>query len=277
MPSGRPARATLHKPSHNVRPRAAALSEQGRRAHQVNAHYINGIARVGAAVAALLVLAVCAGTSTRPTTPVAPTAIPQERQVVYVVRRGWHIDIGIARGDAQPPLLQVAAALPEARYLLFGFGDRRYLLHGGAGNLAAALWGGAGLVLVTSLESQQPRQVFGPDSVVEVTLTPHQMGGLQAFIGRSFAARDGALVPVPPGPHAVGSFSAFYESAQSYSARHTCNTWAAEVLESAQLPINSSGVAFAWQLWQQVLRLRSQGGGTYSYALGAQLALLSAV
>jgi uncharacterized protein (TIGR02117 family) len=256
-------------------PRAAALSEWGRGAHQVNAHYINGIARLGTAVAALLVLAVCTGTSTRSTTPTAPTAIPPEREVVYVVRRGWHIDIGIARVDAQPPLLQVAAALPEARYLLFGFGDRRYLLHGGAGNMVAALWGGAGLVVVTSLGSQQPRQVFGPDNVVEVILTRQQMSSLQVFIGRSFAARDGALVPIPPGPHAVGSFSAFYESAQRYSALHTCNTWAAEVLQSAQLPINSSGVEFAWQLWQQVLHLGSEGGGTYAYARGTQHALLS--
>jgi uncharacterized protein (TIGR02117 family) len=257
--------------------RAAALPEWRRRAHQVNAHYIIGIARVGAAAAALLAFAACTDTSTRPTVPAAPTTAAQERQVVYVVRRGWHIDIGIAREDVQPPLLQVAAALPEAHYLLFGFGDRSYLLHGGAGHMVAALWGGAGLVVVTSLGSQQPGQVFGPDNVREVPLTPQQMSGLQAFIGRSFAAHDGALEPVPPGAHAVGSFSAFYESAQHYSALHTCNTWAAEVLQSAQLPINSSGVEFAWQLWQQVLRLGSQGGGTYGYARGTQHALLIVV
>ena len=276
MPSARRARATLHKPSHNVLASRGALRVDPR-AHQVNVHYINGIARVRALVAGLLVLAACSGAATRSTTPAAPTAASQQRQLVYVVRRGWHIDIGIARADAQPPLLQVAAAFPEARYLLFGFGDRRYLLNGGAGNMVAALWGGAGLVLVTSLESQQPRQVFGPDNVIELTLTPQQMSGLQAFIGRSLAARDGALLPVPPGPHAVGSFSAFYESAQRYSARHTCNTWAAEVLESAQLPIDSSAVEFAWQLWQQVVRLGSQGGDTYGYARGAPLALLSVV
>jgi Protein of unknown function (DUF2459) len=246
-----------------------------RRAHQVNVHYINGIARVRALVAGLLVLAACSGAATRSTTPAAPTAASQQRQLVYVVRRGWHIDIGIARADAQPPLLQVAAAFPEARYLLFGFGDRRYLLNGGAGNMVAALWGGAGLVVVTSLGSQQLRQVFGPESVVEVTLTPQQMSGLQAFIARSFAVRDGALVPVPPGPHAVSSFSAFYEAAQRYSALHTCNTWAAEVLQSAQLPIDTFGVEFAWQLWQQVLRLESRGSGTYAYARGIPHALLS--
>jgi uncharacterized protein (TIGR02117 family) len=258
-----------------MRSRGTALSEWGRRAHQVNAHHINVIAGACAAGAALLVLAACTGISTHSTPPAPPTPASQERQTVYVVRRGWHIDIGIARGDAQPPLLQVAAAFPQARYLLFGFGDRRYLLHGGAGNMVAALWGGAGLVLVTSLGPQQPEQVFGRESVVVVALTPKQMSDLQAFIGRSFAAHDGALVPVPPGPHSVGSFNTFYESAQRYSALHTCNTWAAEVLQSAQLPINSSGVEFASQLWQQVRRLGSPHDGTYAYARGTRHALLS--
>ena len=216
----------------------------------------------GAAVTALLALAACGGLSTRDTAPAPPTPATHQRLPVYVVKRGWHVDIGIAVADAQPPLSSVAAAFPESRYLLFGFGDRRYLLNGGAGNMAAALWGGAGLVLVTSVGLQSPEQVFGRDSVVRVLLTQQQMSELQGFIGRTFAARDGAIVPVTPGPHAVGSYSAYYESVQRYSAVHTCNTWAAEVLKSAELPVSSAGVEFAWQLWQQVRRLESQGADT---------------
>ena len=217
------------------------------------------IALAGAAAAALLALAACAGPSTRATASGPQTPVTHERLPVYVVKRGWHVDIGIALADAQPPLLPVAAAFPGSRYLLFGFGDRRYLLNGGAGNMAAALWGGAGLVLVTSVGLQSPEQVFGRDSVVRVLLTQQQMSELQGFIGRTFAARDGAIVPVTPGPHAVGSYSAYYESVQRYSAVHTCNTWAAEVLKSAELPVSSAGVEFAWQLWQQVRRLEPQG------------------
>jgi len=64
-------------------------------------------------------------------------------------------------------------------------------------------------------------------------------------------------VPVVAGPHAVGSYSAYYESIQHYSALHTCNTWAAEALQSANLPVSSSGVEFSSQLWQQVRKLQS--------------------
>jgi hypothetical protein len=210
----------------------------------------------------LLALAACAGPPTRATAPEPRTPATHERLPVYVIKRGWHVDIGIALADAQPPLLPVATAFPASRYLLFGFGDRRYLLHGGAGNMAAALGGDAGLIVVTSIGPQPPERVFGQDSVVRVALTAQQMTDLQGSIGRSFATRDGAIVPVTPGPHAVGSYSAYYESVQRYSGLHTCNTWAAEVLSSAQLPVRSSGVEFAWQLWQQVRRLESQGADT---------------
>ena len=209
----------------------------------------------GAAVTALLALAACGGLSTRDTAPAPPTPATHQRLPVYVVKRGWHVDIGIAVADAQPPLSSVAAAFPESRYLLFGFGDRRYLLNGGAGNMAAALWGDAGLVLVTSVGAHELEQVFGRDDVVQLALTPLQMSELQAFIGRTFTARDGTVVRVAPGPHAVGSYSAYYESVTRYSARHTCNTWAAEALRSAELSVSSSGVEFAGQLWQQVQRL----------------------
>ena len=137
--------------------------------------------------------------------------------------------------------------------------------------MAAALWGGAGLVLVTSVGRQQPEQVFGPDNVVRVALTPRQMSDLQGFIGRSFAWRDGAIVPALPGSHAVGSYSAYYESLQRYSALHTCNTWAAEALKSAELPVSSSGVEFAWQLWEQVRRLDTASPGAGSPKAAASI------
>ena len=50
-----------------------------------------------------------------------------DRTVIYVVRRSWHIDLGFAAADLQPPLNAVAAKFPGARFVFFGFGDRHYL------------------------------------------------------------------------------------------------------------------------------------------------------
>jgi uncharacterized protein (TIGR02117 family) len=228
----------------------------------VNAQHLKTLAFAGPAAAALLALTACAGVSTRSSAPAVQSAPTLERVSVYVVKRGWHIDIGIARADALAPLQPVAAMFPQAQYLLFGFGERHYLLNGGAANALGALWGGAGLVMLTSIAAQPLEQVFGADSVIRLAVTLQQMSALQAFIGHTFALRAGAVVPVPAGPHAVVSYSAFYESTARYSARHTCNTWAAEALQAAQLPVSSSGVEFSGQLWRQVrsaLRDATQG------------------
>jgi hypothetical protein len=41
-----------------------------------------------------------------------------------------------------------------------------------------------------------------------------------------------------------------------YSALHTCNTWASEVLRAAPLRTHRWGVLFAGQVWSQVRRLQ---------------------
>jgi hypothetical protein len=164
------------------------------------------------------------------------------------------VDVGLAVPDLQPRLRTVGTALQGSRYLLFGFGDRHYLLHRDAGNLLAALWAGPGIILVTSLRSR-PEDIFASDSVVRLAVTPQQMRDLQAFIWYALGARD-SPTPLAPGPYPE---SAYYESAFRYSAMYTCNTWAADALSSAGLPVDSAGVAFAWQLWHQVQRAHDQG------------------
>jgi hypothetical protein len=193
--------------------------------------------------------AACSSMSTHEV-PAAGRATP-ETLSIYVVKRGWHVDVGIATTDVLPVLQPVSAALPGSRYLLFGFGERRYLLHPDAGTMVGALWPGAALVMVTSLRMTQPQDAFGKDSVVRLQATPQQMSSLQSFIAQSLALHDGVPVPVVPAPVE----GAYYESSQRYSAAHTCNTWAAQALQAAQLPIDSSGVEFAWQLWHQVQHL----------------------
>jgi len=214
-------------------------------------------------------LAACAGVPTRETALPATAAETQARFAVYVIKRGWHVDVGMATADVQPVLQPVSAAFAGSRYLLFGFGNRRYLLQrGGAVNLVAAVFPGPGLVMVTSLHAPQLEDVFGTGSVVRIALTPQQMSGLQAFIGRSLAAHGGALVPVAPG---LFEGSAYYKAVQRYSALYTCNTWAAEALKAAQLSVDAD-VEFAWQLWSQVQHLASPNTRARSPPLAVKLA-----
>jgi Protein of unknown function (DUF2459) len=173
-----------------------------------------------------------------------------------VVRRGWHIDIGFAVTDLELPLCSIAANLPAATFIFFGFGDMHYLMskHHGSSTLSAALWPGAGIMLVTGLAAT-PQQGFGPSHVVELNVTALESRQLQSFIWNSFAISEGRAAPYHPGPY---EDSFYYLALPHYSALHTCNTWAARALHAAGLPIRSSAVWFAGQLWGQVRRLQKQ-------------------
>jgi hypothetical protein len=153
---------------------------------------------------------------------------------IYVVRRAWHIDIGFASSDLPPPLSALATGFPGVHYLLFGFGDRRYLQSKNKQlpNMLGALWPGAGLILMTALATT-PAQAFGAGNLIALPVSAEQMRAAQASVWASIATR----------------------ATQDYSALHTCNTWAAEVLRAAGLPIRSSDVVFAGQLWKQTRRL----------------------
>ncbi len=191
-----------------------------------------------------------------------PPAVPGASSVgigapiaVYVARREWHIDVGFAAADLDPALLPVKTRFATAKYLFFGFGDRRYLLtkSKNAPLLLGALWPGPALLLVTAIDGI-PTVAFGQSHVIRIELSAVQGHAMQAFIRASMEGSD--LTPLAPGPYAE---SAFYAATQQYSALHTCNTWAAEALRSADQPIRASGVIFAGQLWHQVLHLGPPG------------------
>jgi Protein of unknown function (DUF2459) len=183
--------------------------------------------------------------------------------VIYVVRRGWHIDIGFAAADLQPPLNAVAAQFPEVRYLFFGFGDQHYVLakHRNAPVSLGALWPGPGMILATALASS-PQVAFGAAHVATLFVTEKQARDTQAFVWRSLDKQSAEQESGGNGikPYAAGPYegSLYFAGAPRYSAFHTCNTWAAESLRAAALPIHSAGVIFAGQLWTQVRRLEKK-------------------
>jgi uncharacterized protein (TIGR02117 family) len=209
----------------------------------------------------VLLVALLAACSAAPRRP-APESSDSDRvaetaATVYVVKRGWHVDVGIGASDLTGVLSQVRASFPGTHYVLFGFGDRHYLLHRNGSTLMSALLPGPGLVLATSIP-RPLEQTFDADDVVQIRITRSGMDALQAYVTRTLAVTDGgAIEAVESGPYAS---SRYYESTQRYSAVYTCNTWAADALSTAGLPVRATGVAFAGTLWRQVRPLRAPGG-----------------
>jgi hypothetical protein len=199
---------------------------------------------------------------------------PAAGSAIYLVRRGWHIEVGFDVAELQPPLNSLVTQFPGARYLFFGFGDQHYLLakHHNGPVLLGALWPGRAMLLVTGLSSP-PQQAFGADQVAVLAVAAEQTRRAQAFIWQSLDTRSldrqssealasngperssnsaDQLKPYQRGPY---EGSLYFSATPTYSAFHTCNTWAAEVLHAATLPVHSGGVVFAGQLWRQVRRL----------------------
>jgi Protein of unknown function (DUF2459) len=219
------------------------------------------LATMAMAIAMLLWLAGCA--SDRGADNAAVNAIADEQATaarnvtrnvtIYVVRRGWHIDVGFAAEDLAGPLRAAREQFPQARFFTFGFGDRRYLHAHNPDfpNMLAALWPGDGLMLITALQAT-PQQAFGDSQVVELSVSAAQALQAQRRMGASMSLLDGRPQSDGPGPY---EGSAYWRSSLRYSAVYTCNTWAAQVLASAGLPLPVRAVVFAGQVWRPVLRL----------------------
>ena len=173
---------------------------------------------------------------------------------IYIARRGWHIDIGMAVTDLAPPLNQVVPDLPGTRYVFFGFADKHYLLAAkhNAPVLFSALWPGAGIVLATGLPNS-PAEAFGEKHVIALSVRAEQMRDLQSFIWRSLRTQDEVLTVYQQGPY---DGSVYFLAVPKYSAFRTCNTWGAEALRAAGFRVHAKGVVFAWQLWMQARRLK---------------------
>lgn len=200
-----------------------------------------------------LALAACR-TAPRRAVDVGPRGEAGPPVTIYVIKRSWHTDIGFDAHDLHLPLAALRPALPEAHYLLFGFGDKHYLLHRGnsfAGMLGA-VWPGEGLVLVTGLEGT-PEQAFGVNGVTRLRVSVAQARRLEEFVWNTLATPEGAATALAPGPY---SGSLYYKSTLRYSGLHTCNTWTAEGLQTAGLAVHSFGVEFSGQVWRQVQRLK---------------------
>jgi hypothetical protein len=178
------------------------------------------------------------------------------RHTVYVVRRGYHTDIGLNIGDLTGPLAAVAARFPSAKTLLVGFGDRTFVTtrRRWLGDWLLALLPGRGAMLVTGLRTT-PEAAFGAPSVVRFTLDESRFEGIEAYVNGSFAIAQDAPVWIGDGPYAG---SLFYASARTYDLLDTCNTWTSAALRSGRLDAPVAFTLFSGQTIRDARRLAAK-------------------
>jgi hypothetical protein len=112
------------------------------------------------------------------------------------------------------------------------------------------------VVLIIPLE-QAPTAFFTAGSNVFATpVSQDRLDRLSQFLWE-YLEKDLKNLPrrIDDGPYPNSSF---YASSGTYSLRNTCNTWTAEALRVAGLPVSPVGVVFAHQVVGQVRGLALQ-------------------
>jgi uncharacterized protein (TIGR02117 family) len=199
-----------------------------------------------------VVVTLCGVVGCTPWAPVNPYAgsVPGT-EVIYVVSGGWHTELALPVEALSGPLSALKPEFPGARYLVFGWGARDYYMaqNAGIGDLLRAAAPGPAVMLVIPLQIS-PEAFFGDSNVFVLPASREGIQRLSEFLWDYLVnEQQGILDRVGAGPYPQ---SMFYASTGTYNLGHTCNTWTAEALRIAGLPVNAAGVVFAGQILDQL-------------------------
>ena len=154
--------------------------------------------------------------------------------------------------DISAAILPEMKDFPSAEYLEFSWGDEDYFPapNGGVGLvLKAAFWSSGSVLHVVGFRDTVEKTFPGAE-IIEVVLSEEGFQGLIKFISDTFS-RPYPPTPAEPRPGLFPN-GRFYSAEGKFSVLRTCNTWVAEALRAAGLPISPSYVITAGNLGNQV-------------------------
>ena len=174
---------------------------------------------------------------------------------VFIIHDDWHAAIVLRASDISAISMTALPELsdfPDALFIEFSWGDQDYFPDPNSGvwaALRAALWS-AGSVLHLAGFSVDPGQFYPGAKIIELRLESTAYRQMLDFISQTFARQPPNLrAPARPG---LFAYSRFYPAQTRFSILRTCNSWVAEALEAAGLPLSPRWVITASHLASQL-------------------------
>src|SRR5262245_22485317 len=200
---------------------------------------------------ALIVTAGCLG----PVAPLYPPRPDDPSTPVWVVDHGWHTGLVVERAAIPQGLWPEQDDLARGPYLEVGWGDAAFYRarDPGVGLAVRAALGSAGSALHVVALPAPPERIFAGREVAEIRLSRPGFLALARFVDESFARGERGRAPrLGPGLYGI---SAFYPARGRYHFLNTCNTWVADALRSAGVPITPAYAMTAGNLMWQARRV----------------------
>lgn len=172
----------------------------------------------------------------------------QELHTIFVVQRGWHSGIVVRAADWPNAQWQLLQEFPTAKFLEFGWGDKRFYQaeeETFAMAVRAALWPTPSVIHVVALENTDPTEAHA-EHIVPVRVSAEGLRALTAGIELEFAS----VGPIPGGQQVswAPAPNRFYDAKSAFHFPRMCNWWVARRLEDAGCPIRTWTVVTAHQV-----------------------------
>jgi uncharacterized protein (TIGR02117 family) len=186
--------------------------------------------------------------------PFARPASGETGKRIFVVNHGWHTGIVLKKADIAPGLLPEAKDLPTGDSLEIGWGDRDFYQtpDAGVGLAIKAAFFSSGSVVHVAAFSGPVEDYFSSAEIYQLTLADEGYRRLTLFVSDSFLRPESPTREEPR--HGLYPNSRFYPARGKFHLFRNCNTWVAEALQAAGLPVNPSAVITAGNLSSQVER-----------------------
>lgn len=173
-------------------------------------------------------------------------------RTIYVLSHGWHTGIAVLQSDVPENVWPERRDFVGKKYLEVGWGDEAFYTASEvtfAMALRAAFTPTRSVLHVVGFDAPV-EQFFSGSEVVAVQISHQDLLNLLDYIDAAAARKDG-MVASALGPGIYGT-SRFYPANGTYSLIYNCNTWVAEALVRAGLPVESRRSGTAGGLMRQV-------------------------